>query len=44
MKVFVGEKEDPFDLEVFCIFDTSLIKDFIQIFPGLLFGFETLSR
>ena len=29
MKAFVGEKEDPFDLEVFCIFDTSLIKDFL---------------
>ena len=25
----IGEKKRPFDLELFCIFDTSLIKDFI---------------
>ena len=44
MKVFVGEKERPFDLELFCIFDTSLKKDFIQNFTDLLFGFEALPR
>ena len=41
---FCGGKGRPFDLEVFCIFDTSLIADFIYNFHGLLFWFETLSR
>ena len=41
--VFVGEKEDPFDLEVFGIFDTRLIKDFITFF-WMTFWFEALTR
>ena len=41
---FCRGKGRPFDLEVFCIFDTSLINAFTKNVPGLLFGFETLSR
>ena len=39
MKDFVGEKDKPFDLELFCIFDTSLIKVLYKIL--LIYFYES---